>query len=181
MNAGAHQEFHPAAWIFDRSACSICLEARRCSASNQREDPGRLFASPATSSLAETFLTPRLAAMPAATFDARSRSHKRNAALPASSGIVRLFFGEWISPSLGQHLNQDGLHDAVHTRNRGAPFRYRSCYSRPSTALACGASPSCRNGFEIAIEPKRAPSAMSSEKIVVQPTSAAEASSTLSQ
>jgi len=32
---------------------------------------------------------------------------------------VKFFIDECISPSLSQHLNQDGLHDAIHPRDRG--------------------------------------------------------------
>jgi predicted nuclease of predicted toxin-antitoxin system len=31
---------------------------------------------------------------------------------------VKFFIDECISPSLSQHLNQDGLHDAIHPRDR---------------------------------------------------------------
>jgi hypothetical protein len=67
---------------------------------------------------------------------------------------------------------------ALFTRTTRSALGWCS-YSSPNTALACGASPLRWNGFTTAIEPKWAPSAMSSEKIVVQPASAAEASSTL--
>ena len=32
---------------------------------------------------------------------------------------MRFFIDECISPSLSQHLNRDGLHDAIHPRDRG--------------------------------------------------------------
>jgi predicted nuclease of predicted toxin-antitoxin system len=32
---------------------------------------------------------------------------------------VRFFIDECISPSLGRHLNESGLHDAIHPRDRG--------------------------------------------------------------
>jgi predicted nuclease of predicted toxin-antitoxin system len=32
---------------------------------------------------------------------------------------VKFFIDECISPTLSQHLNQDGLHDAIHPRDRG--------------------------------------------------------------
>lgn len=32
---------------------------------------------------------------------------------------MKFFIDECISPSLSQHLNQDGLHDAIHPRDRG--------------------------------------------------------------
>jgi len=84
---------------------------------------------------------------------------------------------------------QDGFRGACHRAGHfgpdplAQPILRAALYDSPKPKIvwACGASSFSRNGFATAIEPKRAPSAMSSEKIVVHPASAAEASSTLSQ